>query len=293
MEIVDERLAELRRRKKWVQGRLQWKGGVKDSEVEWVADPKGRFEISRLLQPQETNRKIKQENYDFVRDDYVYEWAPRQGWQYTLGMDPFGYNNKQEAKQSTSNSRQSDGGIAVLWERDEKLDPGEDPRDWESRRFVLSYNYRPRSQAEYFEDCIMAAVYFGAMVYMERNVQRGWEYFIDRGYGGYLMYKVDRLTGKKDERPGFTTLSQSKPSIFSEVKDYIEYRGHKECHASFLKECKDIKGQEEMTKYDRFTAHGAALLGSQQNYHNRLLEGDKTDASKVNFQQMTSILRGW
>jgi len=106
------------------------------------------------------------------------------------------------------------------------------------------------------------------------------------------MYELDRVTGKKKERPGFTSLSQSKVSLFSEVKDYIEYRGHKECHSSFLKECKDIKGQEEMTKYDRFTAHGAALLGSQQNYHNRMMETDRSTSKDVNLRDIMSIMRG-
>lgn len=107
------------------------------------------------------------------------------------------------------------------------------------------------------------------------------------------MYELDRVSGKKKERPGFTSLSQSKVSLFSEVKDYIEYRGHKECHSSFLKECKDIKGQEEMTKYDRFTAHGAALLGSQQNYHNRMAEGNQSRSSDVDLRSITNILQGW
>jgi hypothetical protein len=138
----------------------------------------------------------------------------------------------------------------------------------------------------------MAAVYFGAMVYMERNIERGWEYFIDRGYGGYLMYEIDRATGKKKDKPGFTSLTLSKASLFSEIKDYIEYRGHKERHASFLKECKDIKGQEEMTRYDRFTAHGAALLGSQQNYHNRLMEESMGNVSGVNLREIMNIMKG-
>ena len=106
------------------------------------------------------------------------------------------------------------------------------------------------------------------------------------------MYEIDRVTGKKKEKPGFTSLTLSKASLFSEIKDYIEYRGHKECHSSFLRECKDIKGQEEMTKYDRFTAHGAALLGSQQNYHNRLYEGERSQGSGVDLRKMTGILRG-
>jgi len=33
-----------------------------------------------------------------------------------------------------------------------------------------------------------------------------------------------------------------------------------------LLECRNIQGKDEMTKYDRLAAHGAALLGSRSSY---------------------------
>jgi hypothetical protein len=132
VDIIDTRMAELRRRKLVVPGYFRWKGGVQDTEVEWVNDPAGRFEMSRILKPNESNKKLKQEAYDYVRDAHVSEWTPIGGYAYTLGMDPFRYTNKQEAKNSSSGSRQSDGGIAVLWERDDKIDKSDNQMDWET-----------------------------------------------------------------------------------------------------------------------------------------------------------------
>ena len=88
------------------------------------------------------------------------------------------------------------------------------------------------------------------------------------GYYVCLMYEIDRASGKKSEKPGFYTLEASKNDLFSLTKDYIMFRGHVEEHLSYLQECKDIRGLEQMGKFDRFTAHGACLLGSQQNYYN-------------------------
>jgi len=50
------------------------------------------------------------------------------------------------------------------------------------------------------------------------------------------------------------------------LKDFISYRIHKEMFLSFLNELKEIKGPEQMTLYDRLTAHGAALMGSKSNW---------------------------
>jgi hypothetical protein len=74
------------------------------------------------------------------------------------------------------------------------------------------------------------------------------------------------MTGQIADKPGFYSLSTNKDELFSEIKDYIKFRGHKEIHYTFLEECRNIRSKDEMTKYDRLTAHGAALLGSRSVY---------------------------
>ena len=59
---------------------------------------------------------------------------------------------------------------------------------------------------------------------------------------------------------------ENKNDLFGELKDFINYRIHKEMFLSFLSELKEIKGPEQMTLFDRLTAHGAALLGSKSQY---------------------------
>jgi hypothetical protein len=281
IEAVDARMAQLRRGSKVRIGRLDWENGF-GSTVKFKDDPEGNFELSLILQDHERNQMIQEDYYDHLKQNWFKQWRPKNPHRFTAGIDPFRFGTSNAAKQMDSTSRQSDGGIAVLWERDNSIDASEDMAEWHTHRFVLSYRYRPPALADYCEDVLKVCVYFGAMVYMERNIERVWEYFVDNGFGGYLLYEIDRTTGKKAEKPGFMTFEQSKNDIFSLTKDYIKFRVHKEEHASYLQECKDIRGLEQMGKFDRFVAHGACLLGSRQNYHNIIRElGTQSESGTI------------
>ena len=43
--------------------------------------------------------------------------------------------------------------------------------------------------------------------------------------------------------------------------DYIEFHCERECHKEILEECRDIKGIDDMTNFDLFTAGGGCLIG--------------------------------
>ena len=104
------------------------------------------------------------------------------------------------------------------------------------------------------------------MLYPERNKEALWQYFIEKGYGGYLKYDIDIKTGKISDKPGFFSGTETKDELFRELKDFITYRIHKCNFLSLLAELKDIKGPEQMTLYDLLTACGAALMGSRSRY---------------------------
>jgi len=184
--------------------------------------------------------------------------------EFTLGADPFEYTNKAESKQRDDSSRQSNGGFGVLRSRILEVDKSDDPSEWTTRRFVCSYSYRPPSTYEFNEDVIMTCVYYGCSVYMERNKTSLWQGLVERGYGGFLQFDVNLSTGKPNDKPGSYAGEDTKNELFSETKDYVNYHCHIEEHSSYLKEVKNIRGREEMTKYDRFTGHGWALVGDKR-----------------------------
>jgi hypothetical protein len=167
---------------------------------------------------------------------------------------------------SMTSSRQSNGGIAILWEKN--------PDYPKSGRCVLSYNCRPSTQTEFMEDVLMAAQYFGAMIYPEQNVERFIEYMFDRGYGGYGLYDIDLMTGRAKSLPGKYTTNEVLQDIFREYKDYIEAKGAEEEHDDLLMQVKNIRGVEDATHNDLFVAFGMSLLGSKSRYRELLGNAD-------------------
>ena len=289
MDIIDDRLAELRRNSKMRIGRLEWTNGF-GSDVRFEDDPDGAFELSMLLPPGVSNQKMRVDIHDMVTGIESEHWAPVNPYRFTGSADPFKSGTSNEAKQMGGHTRQSDGGLAVLWEKDDELDGDKlNMRDWESRRFVCSYRYRPASLEDFQEDSLKMCIYFGALFYPETNVGDMDVYFMKTGYAGYLLYDIDPVSGKRAEKAGFKSYERKKGNLFLETKDYIRYRGHKEEHVSYLQEVKSIQGVEQMNKYDRFTAHGGCLLGSKQNALNRLRE----QSSRPSDTQVKSIKDFW
>ena len=225
------------------------------------------------------NQRERYEIWDGLSQKMVPSWRPINGQRFTLGCDPYRNLNATQAKQASkvgmtmSNSRQSDGGIAILWEHDPTIDNGTNKKEWESFRCVLSYRHRPMTQAAYFEDVIMAAQYFGAVIYPEQNVEALIGYIFNRGYGGYFLYDIG-LDGKQKPLPGRYNSTETNQDMVREIKDYIEFRGHKENHDDLLNECKSFRGVEDFTRLDLKTAFGMALLGSKSRYREILSMGN-------------------
>lgn len=278
-EIIDKRMAELRKLKSLGKlpvkiGNFYRKDNSPEGLVYWRTEENGKFEMSMELPQEQTNLKRKTMVWDVEQNKFVPAFEPVYKSRFTCGCDPFEYSNQ---KADTGASKQSDGAMAILREHDPAIDKSDNPYDWtETRKFVLSYRYRPASLQEFNEDAIMACEYFGAMIFMERNKTSTWEYFIKRGRGGYLKFEQDLMTGKLADKPGFYSQSASKDELFSEIKDYINFRGHQEVHLPFLEECRNIRSKDEMNKYDRLTAHGAALLGSKSPHGKSQDNFDKT-----------------
>jgi hypothetical protein len=264
MEILDKRLAEHRRLK--VLHKEPYIRGNFVGELlnpKWVTDPDGPFWISAKMKPGMAAEKVVMPMWDAVHGGNYNHHGPMLPTNFVGCGDVFGFDNKDISKQRMSKSRMSDGGLAIFMGRNMSTDIEDDMSKWTGHKFVLSYRHRT-TLTEYCEDVARAHVYFGAMMYPERNKEALWKFFIEQGLAGYLLYDVDILTGKQSDKPGFFSLEKSKDDLFRELKKYIDYRGHDEDFPPFLQECKDIRGPEQMKLFDRLTAHGGALLGYNQ-----------------------------
>ena len=238
------------------EGIFVWKDGIKDTIVEFkpTAKGQGRGFISRVLEDKDANRWMIDRG---VR-------TPLNTTKFIAGGDPFKFNK-------TKGTRRSNGAGAVFGMHDTTIDPpGKDLSEWKTNRFVYTYEYRPATKNEYGEDMIMMCHYFGCKMFPEINVDFLLEYFEERGYGGYLLYRKDKKSGKIEKNAGGNTTNIIQEEIFREVELYIELHGNREIHDEYLQQCLDI--EESMTDKDLFVACGYALLGAKSNHHAPKLE---------------------
>lgn len=292
LEKIDQRLIELERQTKMIKGNFTWEQNIPDTRVVFVPNENGRWEVSMTLDPSQSNLKKKVQVYNTQVSKWEWQWQGLHFNEFTIGVDPFEYTNKAESKNQENNSRQSNGGLAVLRERDLEIDRGDDPSEWTTRRIVVCYSYRPASTYDFNEDVLMTCVYYGGSCYVENNKTNSWEHFILRGFGGYLQYDTDMSTGKVKDKPGAYTTDAVKGELFSETKDYINFTSRIDEHASYLKECKNIRGKEEMTKFDLFAAAGYCFLGSKRKTGGIYSKKKEKQQSSVSVKDLMKAIRG-
>ncbi len=260
LEIIDSRLSEINRMRSlgktpYKIGNFYRKGDAVDGDVHWDTNPdNGKFRMSMDVPRQFCNKKTMENIFDASKGMFVPMWRPVGGDAFTCGADPFRYMNKMEARATLSNSRQSDGGICIIYDVNNVID------------VVLTYRQRPASQREYMEDVLMACQYYSCMCYPENNVEDLYKHFIDRGYGGYLLYSVDIRTGRLRDKPGEFTSNENKVSYFTAVKDYIQFFGNKCNHDDLLDEIKNIKGTDDLNSKDLLASLCLSLRGNQSRF---------------------------
>lgn len=245
------------------RGNFMWANNEKDTRVIWVDDPiDGRWNISLELPDNQSNIRV----FETVSDpqkpgEFKDVWRPGIPWKFTAGADPFKFNK-------TEGKRISNGGGNVFFERDRSIDPDGKPiSEWQTYRNVCTYSFRPSHKDLYSEDMLMMCIYYGAMMYPEINIPTVWDYFELRGYGGYLKY-ARTPDGKFRNTPGFNAKGAMQNKIMQLHQDYIENYLILERHIEIVREQMKIKGIEDITNYDLFTAVGASFLGSEIDYRN-------------------------
>lgn len=252
-----------------VRGNFEWKNGLRDTIVDFVPDKEGKFLVSLQLPDAQKSNKFTRAMTENGKTRNI--WYPMRPNRFTASGDPYKFTK-------VEHTRLSKLGGAVFMERDKQVDPDEkDVNDWQTYRFVCTYSNRPATKEIGMEDMLMMCVYYGAMMFPEINVTSIWDYFADRGYSGYLKY--ERLpNGQFKKTPGFNSNEGNKQKLFEWHRDYIQNHAQREKHIEILREQKSIKGIEDMTNYDLFTAVGGCGLGSSgSDYGERMEELNNSD----------------
>jgi len=144
------------------RGDFIWENGVRDTKVIWKKHSQGRWEICWL--PELSNNIEKVGNV--IR--------PLNTSKIVAGADTFSHN-------IVKDSRRSDGALVVKLKFDANTD------NIHNDSFVCLYKYRADSTTIQYEDMLKTAVYYGCQILFESNKNSWRDYFVNRGYEGFLM----------------------------------------------------------------------------------------------------------
>ena len=144
------------------RGSFQWENGVKDTRVIFSPNPQGRFLITWTPPSQLQNRQIVKNGLKYPGNEHIG----------AFGCDSYDISG-------TTDNRGSKGALHGLTKF--SLD------DAPPSTFFLEYVSRPPTAEIFFEDVLMACVFYGMPILAENNKPRLLYYFKRRGYRGYSM----------------------------------------------------------------------------------------------------------
>ena len=234
-----------------VRGNFVWKEGVQDTEVIFKPDAQGRFHIS-WMPPKELQNLKK-----FDRNKRI---APNAELG-VGGVDSYDLD-------ATVDGRGSKGALH-LYNKFHMEHP--------SNMFVLEYASRPPLAKIFYEDCLMAAVFYGYPLLIENNKYGIARHFESRNYDGYLMDRPRHLTSSnaivKTKTKGIPSNSQDVIQAHAHaIEAYIH--DHVGIHRDtgeygkmyFNRTLEDWIGFkiDNRTKYDLSISSGLCLLASQK-----------------------------
>lgn len=184
------------------RGSFMWKDGIRDTQVVFVPDKRGRFLVGW------TPKKHMQNNVH-VRGGIKYPGNEHLG---SFGCDSYDIS-------AVVDGRGSNGSLHGMT----KFHMDEAPVN----EFFLEYIARPQTAEIFFEEVLMACVFYGMPVLAENNKPRLLYHFKNRGYRGFCMNRPDKLYAKlsKTERElgGIPNTSEDvKQAHAAAIESYIE-----------------------------------------------------------------------
>ena len=254
------------------RGSLSWKNGVKDTEVIFSPNNRGRFLVSW------TPNKSLQNRVD-IRRGIKYPGNEHIG---AFGCDSYDISGVVGG-----------GGSNGALHGKTMFSMAEAP----SNEFFLEYIARPQTAEIFFEDVLMACVFYGMPILIENNKPRLLYHFKNRGYRGFCMNRPDKAYTKlsKTERElgGIPNSSEAvKQAHASAIESYIETNiGFKDDmdigDMVFSRTLEDWAKFDisNRTKYDASISSGLAIMATQKHLY---LPEKKVSKIKVNFARYSN-----
>jgi hypothetical protein len=252
-----------------VRGNFSWKDGVTDKEVMFSPNPQGRWRLSWMPKPEMRNKHVIKYGKKYPANDHIG----------VGGVDSYDLD-------STTDNRGSKGACHLY----NKFSMAAPPN-----MFVAEYASRPPLARIFYEDILMAAVFYGYHLLIENNKYGIVRHFEARGYEEYVMKRPEHL---KSPNAASNTKTRGIPSNSVDV-----IQAHAQAIEAYVEEHVGINSQtgemgkmyfdrtlddwigykiDNRTKYDLTISSGLALLGAQKS---------KTKKKESNFNDKTFFRR--
>ena len=194
---------DLRNSNVLTRGSFQWANGIQDTTVDFYPNKDGRFLISWVPPKHLQNRVI-------IKNGLRYPGNEHCG---AFGCDSYDISGTVDA------SRGSNGALHGLTKFSME--------DVPPNHFFLEYIARPQTAEMFFEDVLMALVFYGMPILAENNKPRLLYYLKRRGYRGYSINRPDKVWNKlspaEKEIGGIPNSSQDiMQAHASAIETYIE-----------------------------------------------------------------------
>ena len=247
------------------KGSFQWLNGVKDTEVIFVPNKDGRFQVSWVPPKSLQNQVI-------IRNGTKYPGNEHIG---AFGCDSYDISG-------TVDGRGSKGSLHGLT----KFSMEDAPPN----HFFLEYISRPQTAEIFFEDVLMSLVFYGMPILAENNKPRLLYYLKRRGYRGFSMNRPDKIWNKlsvtEKEIGGIPNSSEDiKQAHAAAIEAYIDtYVGLKQdgygdmYHQDTLEDWGKFNINNR-TKHDASISSGLAIMACNKNKYKPI--ADRT-MKKVN-----------
>jgi hypothetical protein len=234
-----------------IKGNFVWKDGKPDTEVLWNPDASGRWTVTWLPPDDIRNKRKTEFGKVFPGNDHLG----------TGGVDSYDLDN-------TMDGRGSKGACHIY----NKFN-----MSYPSNMFVAEYANRPPLARIFYEDVLMAAVFYGYPLLIENNKYGIVRYFESRGYDGYIMDRPEHLRA-----PGSSSNVKTK-GIPSNSQDVIQ--AHAQAIEAYVHEHVGLNAEsgdygkmyldktledwigyriDDRTKFDLTISSGLALLAAQR-----------------------------
>ena len=235
-------------------GSFQWKNGVKDTEVQFYPNPNGRFKISWIL-PTDMQNNIE------VKNGIKYPGNKAFG---AFGCDSYDISG-------TTDGGGSNGSLHGLTSF--SLSP-----DVPKSQFFLEYIARPQTAEIFFEDVLMAIVFYGMPILAENNKPRLLYHLKRRGYRGFSMNRPDKVRNKlsvtEKELGGIPNTSEDiRQAHASAIESYIEENvgitNEEHGRMYFQRTLEDWSkfNINNRTKFDASISSGLAIMACQRHLY--------------------------